>query len=102
MSDQPDDHILFGGLIRIARDAGKDRAPCGECYIQPGETCDLCGASEPPKSSQLTNDAPPTPKPALPVTRRPTAAEIDASIRSARANPNRKGTELPEILWDSE
>jgi hypothetical protein len=19
------------------------REPCGECYIQPGETCDICG-----------------------------------------------------------
>jgi hypothetical protein len=22
------------------------KTPCGECHIQPGETCDICGASE--------------------------------------------------------
>jgi hypothetical protein len=22
-------------------------APCGECHLQPGETCDICGASQP-------------------------------------------------------
>ena len=24
------------------------KEPCGECHIQPGEICDLCGAKEPP------------------------------------------------------
>lgn len=25
------------------------REPCGECHIQPGETCDICGASPLPR-----------------------------------------------------
>lgn len=40
-----DDHVLFGGAIRIPKDSRKGKEPCGECYIQPGETCDRCGAS---------------------------------------------------------
>lgn len=23
----------------------KGKEPCGECHIQPGETCDICGAT---------------------------------------------------------
>jgi hypothetical protein len=23
------------------------KTPCGECHIKPGETCDICGATEP-------------------------------------------------------
>lgn len=33
-------------LTPIAPDARKGKAPCGECCIRPGETCDICGASE--------------------------------------------------------
>ena len=27
------------------------REPCGECHLQPGETCDICGAFNPPAKS---------------------------------------------------
>lgn len=30
--------------------AGKE--PCGECHVQPGETCDICGASHPASGGQ--------------------------------------------------
>jgi len=26
--------------------------PCGECHIQPGETCDICGAVSRPPADQ--------------------------------------------------
>ncbi|MEY9718821.1 hypothetical protein [Sinorhizobium fredii] len=29
-------------LFEITRKDGSE--PCGECHIQPGETCDICGA----------------------------------------------------------
>lgn len=31
-------------LIPIASDARLGKPPCGECHLQPGETCDICGA----------------------------------------------------------
>lgn len=34
-------------LIEIPKDARKGKPPCGECHVQPGETCDICGAREP-------------------------------------------------------
>ena len=33
-------------LINIPKDARKDKPPCGECHLQPGETCDICGAHQ--------------------------------------------------------
>lgn len=27
-----------------------DKTPCGECHLKPGETCDVCGATEPQES----------------------------------------------------
>lgn len=30
--------------------------PCGECHLQPAETCDVCGATEP----EASNDPAPT------------------------------------------
>lgn len=42
------DHWTSGSTIRerisalITAEQFKD--PCGECHIQPGETCDICGA----------------------------------------------------------
>ncbi|KRS15632.1 hypothetical protein XM52_22590 [Roseovarius indicus] len=27
------------------------KEPCGECHLQPGETCDICGAQELAKGS---------------------------------------------------
>jgi hypothetical protein len=43
-------------LIPIAPDARKGKPPCGECHIQPGETCDICGAAspQPPQQRQPT------------------------------------------------
>lgn len=38
------DHVLMGGAIRIPANSRVGKEPCGECYIQPGETCDRCGA----------------------------------------------------------
>lgn len=32
-------------LFEICDKTGEE--PCGECHIQPGETCDICGASNP-------------------------------------------------------
>lgn len=32
-------------LFEIARKEGEE--PCGECHLQPGETCDICGAAAP-------------------------------------------------------
>lgn len=26
-------------------DIGRRETPCGECHLQPGERCDICGAS---------------------------------------------------------
>lgn len=31
-------------LVPIAPDARRRKPPCGESYLQPGETCDICGA----------------------------------------------------------
>jgi hypothetical protein len=28
-------------------DARLGKPPCGECHLQPGERCDICGASNP-------------------------------------------------------
>lgn len=33
-----------GPLVEIAPDARVGREPCGECHLQAGETCDICGA----------------------------------------------------------
>jgi hypothetical protein len=33
-------------LIEIPPDARKGKPGCGECRLQPGETCDICGAHE--------------------------------------------------------
>ena len=32
-------------LFPITRKDGGE--PCGECHLQPGETCDICGAYQP-------------------------------------------------------
>jgi hypothetical protein len=32
-------------LINIPKDARKGKAPCGECHLNDGETCDICGAA---------------------------------------------------------
>jgi hypothetical protein len=32
-------------LVEIAPDARKGKPPCGECHLQPRETCDICGAA---------------------------------------------------------
>jgi hypothetical protein len=29
---------------------GRERPPCGECHLPPGETCDVCGALAPPRA----------------------------------------------------
>ena len=34
-------------LFPIASDARRGKPPCGECHLQQGETCDICGAKEP-------------------------------------------------------
>ena len=33
-----------------------DGEPCGECHIRPGETCDICGVSEPLDPDRLRED----------------------------------------------
>lgn len=38
-------------LIDIPKDARKGKPPCGECHLRIGETCDICGAVEPFKST---------------------------------------------------
>ncbi len=35
-------------LIPIAADARRGEQPCGECYLKPSETCDICGARAEP------------------------------------------------------
>lgn len=35
-----------GPLIPQAKGARIGKAPCGECHLQPGEICDICGAQE--------------------------------------------------------
>ncbi len=30
--------------------------PCGECHIQPGETCDICGAISPSACPECGNE----------------------------------------------
>jgi|GEM_PF-3832056 len=32
------------------------REPCGECHLQDGETCDICGASVPLDPDRLRDD----------------------------------------------
>lgn len=39
-------------LIPIAPDSRKGKPPCGECHLQPGETCDICGACAAPATTQ--------------------------------------------------
>lgn len=44
-----------GPLFEIDTDrAGKKT--CGECYIKPGETCDICGASNPAPAEVMAPD----------------------------------------------
>lgn len=33
--------------------------PCGECYLQPDETCDICGARQEPNAASLRRTMPP-------------------------------------------
>lgn len=30
--------------------------PCGECHLKPGETCDICGAKEPPEPASTADE----------------------------------------------
>lgn len=32
-------------LVHIPKDSRAGKPPCGECHLQPGETCDICGAA---------------------------------------------------------
>lgn len=41
------DHDRRAELIQIAPDARKGEEPCGECHLQPSETCNICGAVAP-------------------------------------------------------
>ncbi|SFJ68354.1 hypothetical protein [Methylobacterium brachiatum] len=43
-------------LVEITRKPGKE--PCGECRIQPGETCDICGAQRTPPPAQQGSSSP--------------------------------------------
>lgn len=43
--------VVFLVCVMIAIDRNTflpERHPCGECHIHPGETCDVCGRSNPP------------------------------------------------------
>lgn len=40
---------LRNPLFPIAANARAGKEPCGECHINPGETCDICGALAEPK-----------------------------------------------------
>jgi hypothetical protein len=42
----PQNLARLRGLCRYALAAAK-RTPCGECHLQPGERCDICGAQRP-------------------------------------------------------
>jgi hypothetical protein len=33
-----------GPLVFIPKDARAGKEPCGECHLNPGERCDICGA----------------------------------------------------------
>lgn len=33
-------------LVEIAPDSRAGKEPCGECHLQPGERCDVCGARQ--------------------------------------------------------
>lgn len=56
------DHWTSGSKIRerilVLMAEAQPKTPCGECHIQPGETCDICGAHN-------DFETPPTPKPPL-------------------------------------
>ena len=41
------------GTLQCCRRMFPDEAkqPCGECHLQPGETCDICGAKSPEAQS---------------------------------------------------
>ena len=43
-SGLPNSHLEFGRAIERAHGIGT-RKQCGECHLQPGERCDVCGAS---------------------------------------------------------
>jgi hypothetical protein len=36
-----------GVIDAITEDDDMDEEPCGECRLQPGEICDICGRSNP-------------------------------------------------------
>lgn len=46
---QPEDDDADGvkgePLVHIPKDSRAGKPPCGECHLQPGETCDICGAT---------------------------------------------------------
>lgn len=42
--------IYERALFEIRDKTGEE--PCGECHIQAGETCDICGASNPPPETR--------------------------------------------------
>jgi len=43
-SGLPNSHLEFARAIERAHGIGT-RKQCGECHLQPGERCDVCGAS---------------------------------------------------------
>ena len=44
-------------LSEVAPDARAGKPPCGECHLRPGETCDICGASQPARVSKLSEES---------------------------------------------
>jgi hypothetical protein len=60
-SDKPQRDLIYAtpqpeSLVPINCNRQSER-PCPECHIQPGETCDICGAAEP---APAPADEPPT------------------------------------------
>lgn len=67
----PDRYCNCEGFLPACREASaspfpqpdrnrKGKEPCGECHVQPGETCDICGASSDPEREQLPPKTPGT------------------------------------------
>lgn len=40
-------------IIRVKDGKTIVNEPCGECHLQAGEVCDICGASRPPADNPL-------------------------------------------------
>jgi hypothetical protein len=92
-SDKPQRDLIYAtpqpeSLVPINCNRQSER-PCPECHIQPGETCDICGAAEPAPAP--ADEPPPLPE--------PFAARFDWGDDWSQWHDK---DELPPPKWDDE